>query len=64
METPKSENLLVRELQNEIVLMQQLIETQSKILGLKEVQIYDKQAKIDQLEADRKDLFWRFDRQN
>lgn len=64
METPKSENWLVRELQNEIVLMQQLIETQSKILGLKEVQIYDKQAKIDQLEADRKDLFWSFDRVN
>lgn len=64
METPKSENWLIRELQNEIVLMQQLIETQSKILGLKEVQIYDKQAKIDQLEADRKDLFWSFDRVN
>lgn len=71
METQKNKDLLIKELQNEMKILNEILTNQATIIGLKDTIIYRFQERIDELEADKDGLvaqlkspFFNFDRTN
>lgn len=64
MKTQKNQELIVKALQDEVIIQRQIIENQATILGMKETQIYQSQLKIDKLEDEISRLFWSYNRPN
>ena len=64
METHKNKDWLIQELQSEVKLLQELLENQSKLIGIKDLLLYRCQEKIDNLEYREKHLIWFTERSN
>lgn len=64
MEIHKNKDLLIQELQNEVNQLRELLENQSKLIGIKDLLLYRCQEKIDDLEYREKHLIWFTERSN